>query len=86
MGLSHAIGQLFELLEFILILRILLSWFPNISWWKQPFKLLNDITEPILTPFRRMIPPINGLDLSPIFAFLSLEIIKTILMTLTARF
>ncbi len=86
MGLSHAIAQLFELIEFIIILRILLSWFPNISWWKQPFKLLNDITEPILTPFRRLIPPINGLDLSPIFAFIFLEIVKTILMTLTARF
>ena len=86
MGLSHAIDQLFELIEFIIILRILLSWFPNISWWKQPFKLLNDITEPILTPFRRLIPPINGLDLSPIFAFIFLEIVKTILMTLTARF
>jgi len=86
MGLAQAVGQLFELVEFIIILRILLSWFPNISWWKQPFKFLNDVSEPILLPFRRMIPPISGLDLSPIFAFLFLEIIKTILMNVLNKF
>jgi len=82
LSLHEIIQQLFGLVELILILRILLSWFPNIDWWKQPFKFLNDFTEPILAPFRRLIPPIGGFDLSPIFAFISLEIIQSIILNL----
>ena len=69
-NLYQAIQGLIQLIQYIIIARILLSWFPNIDWWKQPFKLINDIAEPILAPFRRLIPPIGGLDLSPIVLLL----------------
>lgn len=81
MSIHEAIRQLFSLVQLILIIRILLTWFPNIKWWEQPFKFLHDATEPILAPFKRLVPPIGGLDLSPIFAFLFLNIIETILLT-----
>jgi len=80
-SIHQAIEQLFNLIQLFLIIRILLSWFPNINWWDQPFKLLNDITEPILAPFRRLIPPIGGLDLSPIVAFLAIGIIESIILS-----
>ena len=82
LSIHQAIYQLFELIQLILIVRILLSWFPNINWHKQPFKLLYNITEPILAIFRSIIPPIGGLDLSPIVAFLFLGMIRTILLTI----
>lgn len=82
MSLYQAISQLFELIKLILIVRILLTWFPNIDWYKQPFKFLQNVTDPILEPFKRIIPPLGGFDLSPIVAFLVLGMIETIVLRL----
>lgn len=82
MSLYLAISQLFELIKLILIVRILLTWFPNIDWYKQPFKFLQNVTDPILEPFKRIIPPLGGFDLSPIVAFLVLGMIETIVLKL----
>ncbi len=80
MALYHAVDQLFQIIWLIFLLRILLSWFPNIDWWKQPFKFLHDFTEPVFEPFRRMIPPMGGLDISPIVVFIFLGIIQEIVL------
>ena len=66
----------FTIIIWIMIVRILLSWFPNINWYNQPFKAMKEITDPILEPFRRIIPPVSGIDFSPIIAFLALEILR----------
>lgn len=42
--------------------------------------LVRQLTEPIMEPFRRLLPSMGGLDLSPIFVFLSLQIIRAILI------
>ena len=49
----------------ILFARVLLSWFPMPRGGFATFhRLLLDLTEPVLAPLRRMIPPIGMLDLS----------------------
>ena len=73
------LAQAINLYTWILIARILLSWFPAIEWWKQPWKGLNAITEPVMAPFRAIIPPIGGFDLSPILLFLLLNFVRSIL-------
>lgn len=40
--------------------------------------LLRQLTEPVMAPFRRLLPSMGGLDLSPIFVFLSIQIIKIV--------
>lgn len=80
MALYHAVDQLFQIIWLIFILRIVLSWFPNIDWWKQPFKFLRDFTEPVFEPFRRMIPPMGGLDISPIVVFILLGIVQEFIL------
>ncbi|MEW5819519.1 MAG: YggT family protein [Cyanobacteriota bacterium] len=56
-----------QALQLVLFIRIILSWFPGINWSAGFFRMLDDITEPILLPFRKIIPPIGGmLDISPI--------------------
>ncbi len=72
----------FTIIIWIMIVRILLSWFPNINWYNQPFKAMKEITDPILEPFRRIIPPISGIDFSPIIAFLALEILREVVIRL----
>ena len=76
MSLYEAIANLFQLLQLILLVRILLTWFPNVNWYNQPFKFLRDVSDPILEPFRKIIPPIGGLDLSPMVLFFVLSLFK----------
>jgi YggT family protein len=56
--------------------RIILSWFPTSqgSLAKAQYWLMR-ATEPVLGPVRRALPPLGGLDLSPIVVLLFLQIV-----------
>lgn len=77
-ALYHAV----EIYSYVLIARILCSWLPNVDWYKQPFRLLNVLTEPILAPFRRLIPPLGGIDFSPMVLFFALNLLQNALGTM----
>jgi YggT family protein len=59
----------------LLIIRILLSWFPNVNWMNQPFATLSQLTDPYLNIFRSFIPPLGGIDFSPILAIFLLQFV-----------
>ncbi|HEY9624720.1 MAG TPA: YggT family protein [Crinalium sp.] len=59
----------------IIILRVLLSWFPNIDWLSPPFSWISQITDPYLNIFRSIIPPLGGIDFSPILAIFALQFV-----------
>ncbi|MCL6435551.1 MAG: YggT family protein [Leptolyngbyaceae cyanobacterium HOT.MB2.61] len=59
----------------LLVIRILLSWFPNINWFDPPFSFLSQLTDPYLNIFRSFIPPLGGLDFSPILALMLLQVL-----------
>jgi YggT family protein len=40
-------------------------------------RILYDVTEPVMAPFRRLIPPIGGMDLSPILIFILLSVVQS---------
>jgi len=42
--------------------------------------LVRQLTEPVMAPFRRLLPSMGGLDLSPIFVFLAIQIIRIVLI------
>lgn len=71
-----AVSKVFELYFLVIILRCFLSFFPGIDIYKQPVKFIRDITDPYLDIFRRFIPPVNGLDFSPIVAVIALQILQ----------
>ena len=64
----------------ILIVRIILSW--TTMFWSPPpgltpvVRVVYDLTEPIMGVFRRVIPPVGGLDISPIFIFIILGLVR----------
>ena len=61
----------------VLFLRVVLSWFPPPSGGAATFyRVLLDLTEPILAPLRRMIPPIGMLDLSVTVLLVFLFIVR----------
>lgn len=79
MGIVHGINNIFNIYFFLIILRIFLSWIPSIQWEKQPWLTLQEITDIYLNLFRRWIPPIGGLDFSPIVALIVLQILQNVI-------
>jgi len=73
------INLLFDLIYFFLVARIVLSWFPH-NRYHPIIKIVYNFTDPLLAPFRNMINPIGGIDLSPIIVFFFLRILKDFLI------
>ncbi len=68
----------------LLFIRVLLTWFPTIEWYNQPFAALSQITDPYLNLFRSIIPPLGGMDFSPMLAFLALSFLQRAIQPLAA--
>jgi uncharacterized protein YggT (Ycf19 family) len=83
--LVTVVSALFSIYELLIFVRILLSWI-NVDPYRPTIDhplvhLLEQITDPILKPLRRTIPPIGGtLDISPIIALFGLEILRRIIV------
>ena len=74
-ALSELIGLAIMLFIGMIIVSVILSWIGPGN--QNPMVgLLHQATEPVLSPFRRIIPPSGGLDLSPILAIVALQIVK----------
>ncbi len=65
---SIVLGTGLVLMTILFILRIVLTWYPQIDPNNLPIKLVIIPTEPILKPIRKVIPPLGGVDISPIIA------------------
>ncbi|XP_002989440.2 ylmG homolog protein 1-1, chloroplastic [Selaginella moellendorffii] len=77
---ASGMAKWLELYSAVMMIRVLLSWFPNIPWEKQPFMAIRDMCDPYLNLFRNIIPPVfNALDLSPLLAFMVLGTMSSIL-------
>ena len=69
-------GNFLQIFNYVITARILLSWFPQ----AQSIGILQPvfaITDPYLNLFRGIIPPVFGLDLSPILAFFTLNVLTS---------
>ena len=74
-------GLLVTVLQFYLyavLIYALMSWFAG-AGHSPVGRILGRICEPLLTPFRRIIPPIGGLDLSALFAIIALQAVLMLL-------
>ncbi len=77
--LITTLSTFIQLYSALLIIRILLTWFPNVNWYNQPFSALSQITDPYLNIFRSIIPPLGGMDFSPILAIFVLNIVGNLI-------
>ena len=83
MSISYIVNNIFYLYYLLLIVRIVLSWIPNIDWNVQPFAFIRSLTDPFLNLFRGIIPPIGGvLDISPIIAFFVFLLLQNVVIRL----
>jgi YggT family protein len=68
-----------------MIISVILSWVAPGSH-NPGAELVAQITEPVLAPFRRIIPNLGGLDISPIFAFIVIQLLQSWLIPRLANF
>ncbi len=79
--LLQVLTQTLAIYSLLLIIRVLLSWFPNLDWSNPILSTVGSITDPYLNAFRGLIPPIGGMDFSPILAFIALNLMQSLLST-----
>lgn len=78
------INVAFYVYTWLIFIRIILSWVKHNP--HQPIiKFIYEITEPVLSVFRRIIPPLGVIDLSPIAAFFALEIARQIIVSVLSK-
>ena len=75
---ARMVELLLSILYWLILIRALISWV-NPDPFNPVVQLLNRITEPILQPIRRFLPPM-GIDISPIIAFLAIIFLKSFLV------
>lgn len=79
MDLDLIVSALFQALYWLIFARIILSFlavFMRFDPHHPIMRFIHEITEPIMAPFRRLIPPIGGMDFSPIVLFLVLNLVE----------
>lgn len=88
-SLAVLFSMLFKIMYFLLVLRIVLSWF-RVDSFSELVNILYKITEPILVPLRKLPLQVGGIDFSPIIAFILLSFLDRfivgILQQLAYRF
>ncbi|KAK7391185.1 hypothetical protein VNO78_19597 [Psophocarpus tetragonolobus] len=67
------LGPFLSVFGFLFILRIVMSWYPKLPVGKFPYVIAYAPTEPLLVPTRKVIPPLAGVDVTPVvwFGFIS---------------
>jgi YggT family protein len=64
----------------LFIFRIVLTWYPQIDLNHLPFNLIAWPTEPFLVPLRKIVPPIGGVDITPIIWVGIFSLLREILL------
>jgi YggT family protein len=84
MSISSVISIVAELLFLALIIRAVLSWLTGVVALQPIARFFNRVTDPILEPIRRIVPPLGGIDMSPLIAMLVIWLVESLLLTLLA--
>src|SRR6218665_706714 len=76
-ALLATISMVLSIVWWIFLIMIIMSWLINFNiintrnqFVDTVWRVVNQITEPILRPIRRVVPPVGGMDLSPIIVFI----------------
>jgi len=75
MSIAELFGLLINVFLFSILIQVIISWV-NPGMYNPVMGLLHTLNEPLLAPARRVIPPISGLDLSPIVVIIVLQLVS----------
>jgi YggT family protein len=82
--LTDLVWAVLQLLTLAIIVRAALSWIPNVDYEHPLVRAITRVTDPILKPVRRLLPLVEGWDLSPIAALILLWLVGTIVIKVLA--
>lgn len=68
-----------------MIIMVIVSWIAPGSH-NPAAELAYQISEPVLAPFRKLVPNLGGMDISPIFAFIAIQLIQSYVVPPVAEF
>lgn len=74
------LGPFLSAFSFLFILRIVMSWYPKLPVGKFPYVLAYAPTEPVLVQTRKLIPPLGGVDVTPVVWFGLISFLNEILV------
>lgn len=81
MALAQALALLALTLSAVLIVRAIASWVVAAGGGYNPMlRLLDELTEPLLAPLRRLIPPTGGFDWSVLIALVAIQLVNILLV------
>jgi YggT family protein len=78
--LTWTLGPLLGVMSVFFVFRIVLTWYPQVEFGKFPWIVLYWPTEPLLAVTRRLVPPIGGVDITPIIWFGIISLIRELLL------
>jgi YggT family protein len=79
------LASLVSLYSFIIFVRVMLTWIPGLDPYNPIVQFLHQITDPVMEPARRIIPPIGMIDISPIVVMVVMSILAQILQDLAVQ-
>jgi YggT family protein len=75
------VSLLIDVYMFAIIVEVIISWM-NPGSYNPVSSLLHSLTSPLLRPIRHLVPPIAGIDLSPLFAIIGLQVLRMLILPL----
>ncbi len=79
LAIADLVGLLLNVFLVAILIQVVLSWVSP-GTYNTVTSLLYKLTEPLLAPARRLLPPISGLDLSPLLVLIALQLVKLLLV------
>lgn len=78
----NLISDVVQVLSLLIIVRAVLTWIPSVDYGHPVIRAIVAVTDPVLLPIRRLIPPLGGIDITPIVALILIQIVGTFLIRL----
>ncbi len=79
LSVTELISLFLNVLLFSILIQVIISWV-NPGTYNPAVSLLYSLTEPVLRPCRRLIPPISGMDLSPLVALIAIQLVRMLFL------
>jgi YggT family protein len=85
-AITRLIATVIYIETLLILVRVAISWFPQIDPWHPLVRLLRAVVDPVLLPFRRLLPTFGGIDFSPVLAIIVLTWLGQLITNLGAGF
>jgi len=90
-AILQTLSFILNIVWWIFLIMIIMSWLINFNvintrnqFVESVWRIVNQITDPILRPIRRFVPPVGGLDLSPIIVFVIIFFLQNWIASIAA--